>query len=205
MRKTVIATLCIVLMASLAWAQAAKDQSKAGGAAKPAAKSAAPAPQAPKPAPEVKRLAYLVGNWTSEGTMQPGPFGPGGKWTGRERNEWMQGGFFVVSNGQMTAPAPMGTGKGMAIFGYNADKKMYTYNGFNSWGEAEYSTGTVNGADWTWTSDSSFMGQPYKARFSMHEDSPTAYTMKFEMSNDGGKTWKMMMDGKAKKAGAAAK
>jgi hypothetical protein len=66
-------------------------------------------------------------------------------------------------------------------------------------GEAESSTGTVNGPDWTWTNDSTRKGKTYKDKFTMHEESPTSYTMKFEESSDDGKTWKTLMEGKATK------
>lgn len=32
----------------------------------------------PTPAPELKKLDYFTGTWTSEATISPGPWGPGG-------------------------------------------------------------------------------------------------------------------------------
>ena len=158
----------------------------------------------PKPAPEMKRVGYFLGDWKSAGTMQASPFGPAGKFSGKEHNEWFPGDFFLVTHGDATM-AGMGPMKELAVMGYDAEKKMYTYHAINSMGEAEDSRGTVTGPDWTWINDSTMKGKTYKNRFSMHEDSASAYTMKFEMSEDGGKTWKMMMEGKATKAAAAAK
>ena len=34
-------------------------------------------PEAPRPSPEVEKLNYFAAPWTSEGTMRPGPNGPG--------------------------------------------------------------------------------------------------------------------------------
>ncbi len=127
--------------------------------------------------------------------------GPGGKWTGKDHNTWSFNGFFLTMNstGSM-AGAPM---KSVAYFGYDPEKKVYTYHGFDSMGMASESTGTVKGSDWTWTNRETHGGKTYDGRFLIHEESPTAYTMKFDVSEDGGKTWKTMMDGKATKAAAA--
>ena len=43
------------------------------------------------PAPELKKLDFMAGDWTAEGTMNPGPGMPGGKWTMNTHAEWMQG------------------------------------------------------------------------------------------------------------------
>ncbi len=45
----------------------------------------------------------------------------------------------------------MGKGKELAVYGYDSDNKVYTRAAFDSWGEAEKSTGTVNGDTWVWT------------------------------------------------------
>ena len=175
--------LVLTFVASLAWAQA-------GGP--------------PKPGPELKRLAYFTGNWSSEGTMQASPFGPAGSFSGKQHLAWFPGNFFLVGTGDSTF-AGMGNMKEQTTFGYDTQKKMYTYHAINSMGQEETSWGTVKGADWTWTDEITMNGKTYKNRFELHEDSPTSYAMKFNMSDDGGKTWKTVMEGKATKAAAAAK
>lgn len=166
----------------------------------PAAECRAQAPpQAPKPGPELKRLNYFAGKWRSEGEMKPGPFGPGGKFTESEDAEWMPGGFFLLIHSD--EQTPMGNGKTLMILGYNSEKKVYTFNAFDSMGEAETATGTVEGGTWTWLSDSTLMGKQVKSRFTMKELSPTSYTTKFEMSSDGG-GWTTIMEGKTTKISA---
>jgi hypothetical protein len=148
----------------------------------------------PKPGPEVKKLDYFVGNWTSEGDMKPSPMGPGSKFTASEKSEWMDGGFFVVIH--MTySGAGMGGLTGTALMGYDPQEKVYTYDEFNSFGEATHSKGTVDGDTWTWTNDMKMGPQTMKGRFTMKILSPTLYTYKFETSADGTK-WDMVLEGR---------
>ncbi len=161
-----------------------------------AAISAQAPPQAPKPGPEHKRLGYFAGHWTAEGEMKPSPFGPGGKFTSKDHNEWMPGGFFVVSHSEWKGP--MGEGTELAVMGYSSGEKVYTYHAFNSMGEAVDSKGTVDGDTWTWTSDEKMGGKRMKGRFTIKELSPASYTFKFEMAPEGGE-WSTLMEGKATK------
>jgi hypothetical protein len=152
---------------------------------------------APKPGPELKKLDYFVGTWTMDGDLKPGPMGPGGKMTGTEHIEWMDGGFFLTSHSNFKSA--MGNGTGLAVMGYNADDKVYTYDEYNSVGDAEHSKGTVDGDTWTWSSDEKMGGQTMKARFTMKILSPTSYSFKYEMSPDG-TNWSTVMDGKSTKS-----
>jgi hypothetical protein len=153
-------------------------------------------PQLPKPGPELQKLKYFVGNWTSEGDMKPGPMGAGGKITVQEEAKWMEGGFFVVFNS--TFKSAMGNGAGLALMGYDPQESVYTYDEFNSMGEAVHSRGAVEGDTWTWTNEMKMGPQTVKARFTQKILSPTSYSYKFEMSPDG-TTWNLIMDGKATK------
>src|SRR5205085_7985061 len=131
MRKTAITALlmCLVL-ATLATAQDTAKKAAPAASKKPAAAAAdkKAASAMPQPAPELKRLAYFTGDWTTEGTAQPGPFGPGGKFSGRDHSTWLPGHFFVATHGTMEGA--MGKGDDMAFMGYDAQKKVYTYHSF---------------------------------------------------------------------------
>jgi hypothetical protein len=155
-------------------------------------------PEMPKPAPELKKLDYFAGNWKVEGEAKPGPMGPGGKITGTDAWLWMEGRFFLVNRSKY-AGGGMGEGSSIAFMGYDTDKKVYTYDEFNSMGETVHSTGTVEGDTWTWLSDSKMGAQMMKGRFTMKILTPTSYTFKFEMSRDG-TAWNTVMEGKAMKA-----
>jgi hypothetical protein len=154
------------------------------------------AQQSSGPGPEQKRLDLFAGTWTLTGDMKPGAMGPGGTMTENEKCEWMQGNFFLVCHSDYKSS--MGDGSGIAVMGYSADNKAYTYREFNSWGEFDDSRGSVDGDTWTWTSDEKMGDKTMKGRFTMKFTSPTTYNFSFEMSDDGSK-WTSVMDGKATK------
>ncbi|HKF43397.1 MAG TPA: DUF1579 family protein [Thermoanaerobaculia bacterium] len=190
----------IVVSACLALALAASGQEKKMEKKAPAK---APAMEMPKPGPEVKKLAYFVGNWTSEGDMKENPFGmPPGKFTGSDKCEWFQGGYQVVCHS--TGKGPMGPMHSLGIIAYNANDKMYTYYGIDSMGMAEESKGNVSGDTWTYTADEKMGGKTYHGKYTIMVGSPDSYTFKYETSEDGQK-WSTMMEGKSTKAGAAKK
>jgi hypothetical protein len=151
----------------------------------------------PKPAPELKKLDYFAGNWTLDGDMKPSPMGPGGKTTLSEHNKWMDGGFFLVSNSEFKS-AGMGDGTGIGFMGYSPEEKIYTYDEYNSMGEAVHSRGTLDGDTWTWNSDEKMNGQTIKGRFTIKTLSDTAYAFKYEISEDG-THWNTAMDGRGTK------
>jgi hypothetical protein len=152
--------------------------------------------EAPKPGPEHKKLDYFAGAWTLTGDMKPGPMGPGGSMTESEKCMWMEGNFFLVCHSDFNSS--MGNGTGVAVMGYSTDDKAYTYREFNSWGEFEDSRGSIDGDNWTWTSDEKMGDKTMKGRFTMKITSPTTYNFTFEMSQDG-KSWTTVMEGKATK------
>ncbi|HEY6969346.1 MAG TPA: DUF1579 family protein [Candidatus Angelobacter sp.] len=158
-------------------------------------------PPKPTPAPELKKLDYFVGTWKSTGELKPGPMGPGGKFTSIERNEWMPGHFFLVTHGDSNGV--IGHVIETAYFGYNAEDKNYTYDAFNSMGEAEHFKGNVEGDTWTWISTEKMGGQTMKARFILTIASPTTYSFKFEIAPEGGGDYTTVVEGKATKVVAA--
>lgn len=162
--------------------------------------ASAQAPQMPKPAPEVKRLEYFVGTWNAEYEIKAGPAGPGGKMTAVDQNQMMPGGFFLET--RTDGQGSMGVLKGLAIMGYNVAEKVYTYDSFNNFGEADHFKGTVQGDTWTWNSEGVMGGKPTRLRFTAKEVSATMYTMKFEMGT--GDAWTTVMEGKATKGNKAA-
>jgi hypothetical protein len=104
------------------------------------------------------------------------------------------GDFFLVQHSHFSG-AGMGEGTGISILGYDSDMKKFTYNEFNSWGEAGKSLGMVDGKTWTWLGEDPKMG---KGKFTMTITSPTSYDFQYDMSPDGN-NWTTIMNGKATK------
>ncbi len=150
----------------------------------------------PKPGPEQKALDYFIGTWAFEGEEKPSPFGPGGKFSGSETAEWFPGGFFVVSRSD--SMGPMGESKGYSVLGYNSETKKYTYYMVSSMGYQMSAEGTHAGDTWTWSHKDTMGGKALSGRFTMKIVSPTSYTMKYELSTDGGPS-QVVMEGKATK------
>ena len=153
---------------------------------------------APTPAPEVKKLDFLAGDWTTEGTFVPGPPGtPPAKFTTTSHATWMDGNFFLIENSEANLEG-MGKMKELVVMGYDPDQKMYTYRNFNSVGQSELSLGKVDGDTWTWTGDEHYGAMTMKGRVTMKVLSPTSYTTKFELSMDGNE-WFPAMEAKSTK------
>ena len=147
----------------------------------------------PKPAPELKKLDYFVGTWTAEGEIKPGPLGPGGKFTATNRVQWMDGGFFLVTHSEFHGA--IGTGTETSYMGYDSNDRTYTYDSFNSLGEASHARGNLDGDTWTWQSETTVGAQTMKGRLTIKVLSAAAYNFRFEVSTDG-TTWSTVMEGK---------
>lgn len=91
---------------------------------------------APKPGEELKRLEDFIGTWTLEGEFKAGILGPAEKVSGTDRYEWMEGGYFLA--GHSNFKSADGTGSSLSVIGYNAGDGIYTYDAFNSMGDAEH-------------------------------------------------------------------
>jgi uncharacterized protein DUF1579 len=195
----ILVTVGLLVAFSAAQAQEKKESAKK----MPAKAAPEKKMEMPKPGPEVKKLSYFVGTWTSTGEMKENSMGmPAGKFTMTSKCEWFTGGYQVVCHD--TGKSAMGNTHSMGILSYNPEDKMYSYYGIDSMGMAEQSKGKVDGNNWVYTNDGMMAGKAYHGRYSMDTSSPGSYTFKYETSADG-QTWATMMEGKATKAGSAAK
>ena len=157
-----------------------------------------------KPAPEVAKLDYFVGTWTVDGTIFPGAWGEGGNFGWTDKTEWMAGRFFVVGHWDFTMPAELGgDGEELFVMGYDTRHNVYTFDAFSSQGLHQVSKGRLDGDTWTWDSeamqaDAQGKENAVKQKMTMTMLSATRYTLKFEISNDGG-NWTTFMEGTAVK------
>ncbi len=149
-----------------------------------------------KPGPEHKKIEYYVGTWTVESNVKASPFGPAGTNTIKQTYELLPGGFFILS--RWDGKTTMGPVQGLAVLGYNSVMKAYTWNGFDNFGWHGTGKGTLQGAKWSWTTESYVGDKVIKGRYTETETSATAYTFKFEMQGDNG-SWSTVEEGKATK------
>jgi len=155
--------------------------------------------KAPTPGPENKRLGAFVGKWSGTADTKASPMGPAGKMSWTETCEWFNGNFAVVCRTDGTGP--MGPSKGLGILSYSTEDKTYIYNGIESTnGEFQTAKGTVQGKVWTWLGDGKMAGKPFKVRYTSTEVSNDSQSFKFEMSQDAGKTWTLVQEGKSTRA-----
>jgi hypothetical protein len=151
-----------------------------------------------KPGPEESRIGFFAGRWTYEGAAKQSAMGPSGKIKVSETCAWFTGGFHLVCRSEGTGPR--GLAKGEATMGYDPAEKTYTYHAINSLGDGFFVRGTVSGPVWTWNSESKVEGKLMKARATVTEQSPSAYTFKLEASSDGG-PWEVVEEGRGTKVG----
>ena len=154
-------------------------------------------PEMAKPGLEQQRLGAFVGNWTFEGEMKPGPMGPGGKMTGTDRIDWVPGDFFIQRLYQ--GKSPMGEIQGLEILGYDATKKVYTFNSFDNMGMRGAGTMTVKGNTWSASGTATMGTTVLHDRCTLDFGAGnTTLTVKCEGSTDG-KSWAPTFEGKATK------
>ena len=151
----------------------------------------------PKPGPETKKLDAFAGKWKTEATMQPGPWGPGGKMSGTQDCTWFDGGWQLVC--RESSEGAMGKMKSEAVLGWNNEEKVYKYMGFDSMGMMGTATGTNTGTTWAWSGEDKMGGKIIKSKYTITMPTPTTQTFKWEVSDDGGKTWKTAAEGKGTK------
>jgi hypothetical protein len=146
----------------------------------------------PKPNAEMKKLDMLIGTWMYTGDAIKSVFGPAGKVTGSDVYEMLPGGFFMQHH--WDEQNPLGNAKGVEIWGYDAVKKNFTFNYFNSFGDWGSGTLTINGTAYASTSSGvSYDGKTNKGRCTGTLTAKT-WTIKCDASADGN-TWAHSFDG----------
>jgi hypothetical protein len=154
--------------------------------------------QLSKTSPEIKRLQYFVGTWKLAGDLKTSVLGPGGKFTGVQRNEWATDGLTVLSKWEEQRPT--GRSNGQATYSYDSAQNVYRYHGSSDDGEVEDSVGSIEGNNWVWTSNLlTPSGAPAKGRFTLEVISPSAYNLKFEIALQGD-AWITVMEGNAEQS-----
>jgi len=154
-------------------------------------------PEGPTPPPENEKLNYFVAPWTSEGTVKPGPDGPGGQTQGRAMCRWMPGKFFLacMMESKDAAGAPTQV---QSMLGWDTEKQVFRSWSFDNHGRFEAAIGTFKDDTWTWVGESHRGGKIMQMRYVVSDAKPDAYAFSYETSPDG-KTWTTDWSGKYSK------
>jgi hypothetical protein len=151
----------------------------------------------PKPAPEHKKLHVLAGTWIGEETLEPSPWGPGGKAEGKSVCRIDLDGFHVVQDYAETKDGKP-TFKGHGVFGYDTTTKEFVWYWFDSMGFVP--EGPARGK---WEGDTLLLERDSprgRSRYTYKFASNTKYNLTIENSFDGGKTFQVFMRGEYLKA-----
>ena len=88
----------------------------------------------PKPSPEQNALSILVGEWTGDEQIHPGPFDPvGGPALGRVHNRLALDGFAVIQDYEQERKGAVNF-RGHGVFRWDAQEKSYVLHWFDSLG-----------------------------------------------------------------------
>ena len=149
--------------------------------------------EAPQPPPELDKLNYFAAPWTSEGTLKPGPRGPGGPTQGRAMCQFMPGKFFMGCMMQ-SKDAASTLSEVRTMLGWDAEKKVYRSWSFNSLGRFESASGTLKDDTWTWIGEAKEGDKTVHTRSVVSDTKPDSYAVNYETSTDG-KTWTAVWSG----------
>jgi hypothetical protein len=182
-------------------------ETKAGAAAKPAAKaSAAPAAAAmpqPTPAPEMAQLKPFDGSWSCAGEIPAGPMGPAQKTVNLVKTHMGMGGFWQVGTVTMSS-GPMKGFEGTFNNTYDPGQKKYVMVWMdNTGGYAQQLASGWEGDKMVYVGEGSMMGQKMATRdtFTKSADGST-FKHGSEAQMEG--KWVSMGEETCRKAGAAA-
>jgi len=143
--------------------------------------------------PEVTKLARYLGTWSYDGEDKT-PF-TGGRVTCEATRRWISGGYFVESHRE--CKTPRGDLKQVEVFGYDFQKRVYLYWGFNGRSISTYMAPTMDGDTITWSGTSLSEGNRCIEVFASDFASSTD---KCETTPDGGNSWILRAAGKSTKS-----
>jgi hypothetical protein len=142
-----------------------------------------------------KKLGAFLGKWKSEGT-----FADGGKATAALDCRWSPQGAFLVC--EQAIKMASGSSRQLTIYSYNAKEGNFSYTTISDPGSRPTSgTLEINGYAWIYSSSFEANGKTTKIRNTNLFPNPSLETFKVESSDDGGSTWKTLIEGSAHKTG----
>jgi hypothetical protein len=142
-----------------------------------------------------KKLGAFLGKWKSEGI-----FADGGKVTADLDCRWSPQGSYMVC--EQAIKMAGGNSRQLTVYSYSAKDGNYSFTTISNPG-AKPSSGTVqiNGYAWIYSSSFEANGKTTQIRTTNLFPQPSLETFKVESSDDGGSTWKSILEGTAHKTG----
>lgn len=142
-----------------------------------------------------RKLGAFVGKWTTSGT-----FASGEKAVTELECRWSAQGYFLVCEQHVKLASR--EQQQLTVYSYNSGDGSYQYATFSDPGQKP-SSGTVEIKGNVWTYNSSFEAHGGKTTLIRNTneftDGGKAEVFKVVTSEDGGKTWKPLLDGSAHK------
>jgi hypothetical protein len=140
---------------------------------------------------EVAPLLRYLGDWSYEG-KDATPV-TGGVVTCEATRRLISGGYFVESHRECRTPR--GVVNQVEVFGFDYQRRVYVYWGFNGRGVSTYETPTIDAAT-VWSGTGFSRGNRCTEVFS---DDLESSTDECETTTDGGTTWVLVASGKSSK------
>lgn len=162
----------------------------------PQPKSAQPTPVPPAMAADdpAKKLGAFVGKWETEGA-----FASGQKTSTSLECRWSPQGFYLVCD-QVVRMA--GEHHQFTVYSYDGKTGSYSYTTLADPGAKPSSGGiTIKGNLWTYESSFEANGKTTMIRTTNEFTDPKTEVFKVATSEDNGATWKIGLEGKARKVG----
>jgi hypothetical protein len=143
-----------------------------------------------------KRLGIFLGKWKTEATFT----GSDNKITSALECRWSPQGAYLVC--EQLVKMSDGDHRQLTVYSYNAKDGIYRFTTISDPG-AKPSTGTlqINGYVWVYSSSFEANGKTMQIRTTNEFPTPSTETFKTESSDDGGATWKTILQGTARKSG----
>jgi len=151
----------------------------------------------PSPNENHARLDRLVGTWTGDEKMNQTPFSAAATAVGRYVHRRDLDGFFLLQDYQQERNGKISY-RGHGVFGYDNEKKQYTWYWVDSFGmpPATPSRGQWDGDTLLFENQ---WGELQRGRYTYQFSGDDAFMFRLENTQDGGKTWLILMEGNYRK------